>query len=396
MTGRNRQVALKPALETFVFSGRTTHLRTPLTVHWELTFRCNMRCIFCYDESGEVPASNELSTEEAKGIIDQCSDADVYQMTFGGGEPFLRKDLLDILAHVKEKKMWVYLITNATRITPEVAGELAEILDPMFDKVQVSIDGSCAEVHERQRGVKGSFRRTLDGIKALLDTGGISVLTNTVVTKLNLEDIPNIIEFCKELKVSGSRFLKVHPLGRGREIFDEIGLSNEESLKLNRYVWKMHKDLAGKFHIADSGVTAFPMNLPESRSKVQKDFTKDPLSYACAAGTSTLAIGPEGQVVPCSYFYAHPGYVMGNLREESLMDIWNDLERWKDFRERLDVTGKCRECGYLHLCKGGCRALSLEVFDDVRAPDPSCFYEPRDGKAPVANLTVDKVKEEVE
>jgi len=368
----------KRIFDNLVFSGQTPRLQSPYELNIDMTFRCNARCIFCYDSSGEQPnARDEMTVEEICGIIDEFVENGGAFILFGGGEPFLRKDFLDVFLYAKRRGLWTYIISNGSLIDEKTAQRYVRMFDRRVDRIQVSLDGSTAEIHDFQRGVPGIFYKTVRGIENL-NRVGIAPIINCVVTRNNVEDIPNIIEFCLDHDVRTFRALKLHPLGRGKnpEVFDKLAMSLEEEFELYNYLEAKRVELRGHLGIAADNSCVFPMAVPEIRKQFPPMPGVEPPSYACSAGTVKLAISPTGDVVPCSYFYDFPELKIGNLREESLMDIWNDEERWKAYREPLVPKGKCTRCGYLYACKTGCRIMSYVADREVGFPDPGCAYDP--------------------
>lgn len=377
-TAALRQIDGKKIFDNFVFSGRTKRLTSPYELNIDLTFRCNLRCIFCYASSVKKnEQTDEMSIDEIFNIIDEFKSLNGAFVLFGGGEPFLREDFLEILRYTKSKGLWTYIISNGSLITEEVAYEYAKYYNPMFDKIQVSLDGSKPEVNDRQRGVKGAFEKTVSGIKNLTALG-IRPIVNTVITKLNYEDIPNILNLAIELDASTYRCLKLHKIGRGAQLklYDKIGLDQFQYEELYDFLNRKRDELLGIIGIASDNACVFPMATKALRDQFEKRPGEEPASYSCAAGTTKLAIAPNGGIVPCSYFYDFPEFHIGSLRENTLQEIWEDDERWQAFREPLKVEGKCRHCDYLYACKTGCRIMAYVGCGSIGGPDNGCTYDP--------------------
>lgn len=367
----------KDLFENLVFSGKVRALRTPLTVHLDLTFRCNSRCIFCYDSSGAHQGTAELTTEEVKRILDECQAMDVVEVQFGGGEPFIREDFLDLVAHAKRRNLRIFILTNGTLITEEKARSLAAVMDRRFDNIQVSLDGARPEVHDRQRGVKGNFEKAMAGIRNLQQSG-FSPVVNTVLTKLNYEHIPEMIPFLIDGGIQVFRVLRLQPLGRclHSSLYDELKLTPEQSESIFEFLFQKREELFGQLQISKDNACIFPMSSRTLRSRVLPQPGREPVSDACGAGTSKLAVGPDGSVFPCSYMYEFPELRVGSARESTLQELWDRDELWTLYRNRLTPTGKCKGCEYLYYCKTGCRIISYAIHGDMGAPDPGCSYEP--------------------
>ncbi len=187
---------------------------------WHLTERCNLRCIHCYQEGGKV---KELSLSQAKRIVTIAHNtilswSDTYEITFSpsfnvtGGEPFLSPFLPDILRHMKTKGFDIYLLTNGTMIDREKAHMLAEI---PIQGVQVSVEGPEA-IHNQIRG-KGSFRKTMNGISHLLESGLIIAL-NVTLSEINCRHVKDLVELTSSIGAQRLGFSRLVPYGRGKDL----------------------------------------------------------------------------------------------------------------------------------------------------------------------------------
>jgi radical SAM protein with 4Fe4S-binding SPASM domain len=321
----------------------------------------------------------ELSTDEVFDILDSFASMNGAFVLFGGGEPFLRDDFLEILRYTKSKGLWTYIITNGSLITAQVAEQYARLTDSRHDKIQVSLDGSCAAIHDKQRGVKGAFDMTLKGIRNLTGNG-IRPLINTVATQLNFSDIPEILDLAARENALTYRCLMLHKIGRGAKdkLYARLELNQEQNDWLYGFLDAKRDELMGLIGIASDNACVFPMSTAAIRVQIPPMPGAVPSSYSCAAGTTKLAISPEGGVVPCSYFYDFPGFYLASLRERSLKEIWEDDTLWRDFREPLEPEGKCRDCDYLYTCKTGCRIMSYVGCGSFGGPDIGCTYDPRE------------------
>ena len=171
-------------------------------VVWNVTRRCNLKCVHCYAHAKNTSFDNELTTEQGKQLIDDLADFGSPVMLFSGGEPLVRKDLPQLAAYAVEKGMRAVISTNGTLITPEMARNLKEI---GLSYVGISLDG-MEEINDRFRGVNGAFRSALEGIKNS-QAAGIKVGLRFTINKFNVNEIPKIFQLLEEMDISpGSVF----------------------------------------------------------------------------------------------------------------------------------------------------------------------------------------------
>ncbi len=317
----------------------------PSTVFWDITGKCNLSCAHCYNLDGK-PHENELTTEEVKRTLEEISIFGVESISFSGGEPLLRKDFLEIASHAGCLGFKsVSVATNATLMDREIAKQLkAANL-----KVQVSIDGDVAEIHDTMRGIIGAFDKAIHGIKLLQEEGN-NVSVCTTATKLNVDRIPNIMQLMQNIGVKNYRVQGVMPIGSGKTNMEELKLTPSRMKKLVEY-------------LESKNITVSSYNFTLKSPPLETvDFCT---SGACSAATSSCSITSEGNVVPCTYFWGMKGE---NLREHTFQWIWENSTLLNYFRSILlnDIKGLCRDCKWLLLCRGGCKAenyASGDVFD---------------------------------
>ena len=323
----------------------------PSMVYWDITSECNLRCIHCYNLSG-LPHESELSTEEIKRKLEEMSIFGVENITFSGGEPLLRKDFFEISDHAKSLEFKsVGIATNATLIDREIARKLKlSNLD-----IQVSIDGDVADVHDTMRGMKGAFDRAIRGIELLQEEGN-EVSVCTTATKLNVDRIPNIIQLMQNMGIENYRVQGLMPMGRGR--------TNAERLRLSP---GRMKELVEYLESRNIAVSSYKLTL--------KPPPTDPADYSesgsCSAAISNCSITPEGNVVPCTHFWGMNGE---NLRDHTFEWIWENSTLLNYFRSIIldDIKGHCRDCKWLSLCHGGCKAENY-ANGDIFSSNINCW-----------------------
>ena len=189
--------------------------KKPVVV-WNMTQRCNLKCVHCYAHAIEVDGSDDINTEQAKTMIDDLAAYGAPVMLFSGGEPLVRKDLVELASHATSKGMRAVISTNGTLITKEKARELKEV---GLSYVGISLDGMEA-VHDKFRGVPGAFKKALEGI-ANCQAEGLKVGLRFTINKRNVSEIPGIFRLLKDLEVPRACFYHLVYSGRGSELIKE-------------------------------------------------------------------------------------------------------------------------------------------------------------------------------
>jgi len=350
-------------------------VNAPFLVVWDFTHRCNLKCRHCYQDA-QVALPNELTTEESLRLIDEMADAGVAAIAFSGGEPLMRRDLLEVAHHAHGKGMYVSLATNGTLITPEVAGRLVQA---GVDYVEMSIDGKDAASHDAFRGIPGAFDRTVRGIRNCVDAGLFTCIACTV-TQENLPEVPEIYGLGADLGVTRMIFFNFIPTGRGAEMAGS-DISPEEREELLGYL--LAKNAPGKKPEVLSTAPQFArvaMEADAGREEVclghfyhsagVSEETKALAEFigGCGAGRLYCCVEPEGTVQPC-VFMPIP---LGNVRERPFLDIWHGHPALAKLRDRSRLKGECGNCRNRFIC-GGCRARAWAYFGDLHAPDPGCI-----------------------
>lgn len=323
----------------------------PSTVYWDITGECNLRCAHCFTLGGK-PHENELSTEEIKHAIEEMAHFGVEKIAFSGGEPLMRKDLIEIASYASGLGFKsVNVATNGTLIDTRIA----KLFKKANLNVQVSIDGDISKIHDELRGDKGAFDRAICGIKLLMEEG-VNTSVCTTATKLNVDRMPDIIQFMQNLGVKNHRIQIIMPMGRGKINIERLDITPRRLKSLVEYL-----DVK---NITDVGFN-FTLKPPPEGSV---DFSR---SGACSGGYSICSITPEGNVVPCTSFWGMNG---DNLREHNFRWIWENSRLLNYFRSiRLDdIKGVCRDCKWLSRCHGGCKAENY-AHGDIFGSSKSCW-----------------------
>jgi radical SAM protein with 4Fe4S-binding SPASM domain len=331
---------------------------------WEMTAACNLRCIHCHASGGE-PAADELTTEEAKCLLDQLAEVSEFRMmAFTGGEPLVRRDLFELLAYSQALGFTNTMATNATLIDDAVARRLSRYGVVI---AAVSLDGFDAATHDYVRGQPGSFEAALQGMRALR-RAGILLHINITAMEYNMDQMGPLMALVDELGAGILLMYQLVAVGRGRGIGDAtLDLSANERLirfmaQAQRTARAIMEPVAGPqywpFLLQRAGIHSGPfLRLAEM------------VFHGCSAGRGFVYIKPNGEVWPCPFIEVS----CGNVRQTPFSTIWATAPILEDLRRREErLNGRCGECDYRRLC-GGCRGRALAVTGDYLAEDPSCF-----------------------
>ncbi len=342
-----------------------TAFNAPLYVAWELTHKCNAKCLHCYSNSSpDANCESELSTQEALNLIDELADAGLLVLAFSGGEPMLRKDWSTLVAHAVNLGMSVNIGTNGSCITTKTAQQLKQL---GVKSVTVSLDSHKSEIHDHFRQFPGLYNKTIKAIKILSDLD-IRVVIGFTPTKINWLDGREIIELSIKLGAKAVNLSEYVPAGRGTTKLalspEELRNTLEQWIQL-REVYKENITLI--WHDCRVG-----MLVPDNE---KRDY------IGCGAGRLLARILPDGTITPC-VFLPTP---IGKYPQLSFNNIWQHTNLLTQFRERKNITGNCGECEHLQTC-GGCRAVSYAYSNgDPFAGDPHCWIKSKDN-IPLTNL----------
>lgn len=326
-----------------------------------LTKRCNLACIHCYANSQRGSKDpDELTTEEIFNIIDQLAELSTNEIFFTGGEPLMRRDIVDILRYAFDSGIRVLISTNGMAITEHF---LQKVQDIDFKLFQVSLDGPKM-VHDSIRG-RGSFERAIRAIRLASSYIKENVCVATVLSSINAHCIDESIELAYEAGAGVFALMLLIPSGRATDKMNPSALQLKSSLKK---VFAVYRKLSPNIRFAYN--TTIPPAL------YPKDLAKAGIHTKCALCSFpyTIAIEANGNVAPCDGFLGIDGFEAGNIRKQKLKDMWEQSPSFQIVRaaEPQKLTGVCRICRYKDFCGGGCRASAYICTGEITAPDPVC------------------------
>ncbi|RJQ06897.1 MAG: radical SAM protein [Bacillota bacterium] len=355
-------------------------------VVWNSTALCNLRCVHCYygadfdDGSGEAgekaaPEAHGLTTAQALDFVDSLAGFRVPVLLISGGEPFLRRDLFDVIGRAVSHGMRVTLSTNGTLITPGVA---ARVKDAGVSYVGISLDG-LGDTNDRFRGRDGAFDAALRGIRNCREAGQRMGLRFTL-SRHNVEALDSILDLVEREDIPRVCFYHLVPSGRGRGIASS-SLSPEETRRAMDLIVDRARDFARRGirkeiltvdNHAD-GVYLYLKLLKEDPERAPRVLARIRLSGGNRSGMAIAAVNHRGDVTPDQFTGSR---VLGNILERPFPDIWTDSEQplLKALRDRkTKLTGRCGGCAWLDACNGNLRARAEAATGDFWASDPGCY-----------------------
>lgn len=306
----------------------TLAAQAPYYVAWEITHRCDARCVHCYAGAGpEVETAGELSTAEALDVIDQLADAGRPMLAFSGGEPLLRPDWRQLIRYAVARDMVVTLVTNGSSVGERQADELRDL---GVESVTVSLDSHRPEVHDDLRQLPGLFERACSAIERLA-ARGLRVVVNFTPTRRTWRHLRGIVELAHRLGASAVSLSEFVPVGRGTPEMAPAAEQLDRLLEEWRELREAYRDrmtlAADDRTIALMKTGAGPSGCPD-----------------CGAGRTAARITPAGTVTPCAFL----PLPLGSFRQEAFVDLWRRADQVQEARARTGETGaSCAACGFL-------------------------------------------------
>ena len=352
--------------------------KKPVVV-WNCTKTCNLKCMHCYAGS-DAKRYDELSTEDAKAMIDDLAAFGSPVLLFSGGEPCVRPDLVELMHHAKSAGMRVVLSTNGTLITPELAESFAQV---GLSYVGVSLDGG-QETHDRFRGIEGSFARAMEGL-ANAQKAGIKVGLRMTVNKLNFSEVDDVFDIMREREINRACFYHLVYTGRGSAMMD-MDLTHEQTRAVVRRIMDRTRewfDEGGRPEIltVDNHADAVFIYLellkedPERAAEVMKLLQ---WNQGNSSGNGIGCVSWDGEV-HADQFWRH--FSFGNVQDRPFSEIWTDVSRTTEESElmfrlkdkRPFVKGRCAQCKWLDICGGNFRVRAEAATGDLWESDPACY-----------------------
>jgi radical SAM protein with 4Fe4S-binding SPASM domain len=344
----------------------------PYKLFWKVTANCNLRCKHCYfvGDDKKFNKNSDLSTSRILDLVDEIDEMNVVNLILTGGELFTRHDIFKIIQKIKSKNIPVSLSTNATLITKDSAKKLKDVLNPLVDNIQISLDGANAKTHDFIRG-NGNFEKTIQGIKLLTEMK-LPISLNAVITKNNIDELSDIYLLADALGVKKISFTK---LAQIKNTHNQYAVDMEYVMEQLYKVIELEKNFH-KSYLEILGIEVCDLlNIEGADKFVDKYLEKIPKAeiYNCACQSDNKAyIDSNGDVYLCQMTANNPKYILGNIKNKSFKEVWEDRYLNDFFGKKLSCDMPCKKCKYIRLCKGGCSYYAKETYGTILAPNSSC------------------------
>lgn len=331
--------------------------RAPIGLLAELTHRCPLQCPYCSNPLELDRANTELTTPEWQDVMRQAAELGILQIHLSGGEPTLRQDLEDIVEVAAKAGLYTNLITAGVTLTFD---RLAKLKDLGLDHVQLSIqdvdDANAEKISAYKNGLQkkrqlGEWVRTL----------GMPLTVNAPIHRLNIENLPNIIDFAVELGAGRIEVANIQ--------YYAWALKNRAALMPTRAQVLKSAEIVEEAKERLKGILVFDFVVPDY-------YAKTPKPCMGGWGKGIMNITPQGKVLPCHASETVPGLQFDNVRDKKLRDIWLNGQAFQAYRGTSWMKEPCKSCPRAEIDFGGCRCQAMAFTGDPTNTDPACKFSP--------------------
>ena len=337
----------------------TTTLDRPMSLLAEVTFRCPLQCPYCSNPLHLSRYQDELTTDEWLRVLGEAAALGVIQVHFSGGEPLLRKDLVEMVREARRLDLYSDLSTGATLATED---RFRKLKDAGLDAVQVSLLDSDPAQNDWVANAP-SFEKKREAVLTARRLG-FPVSLNVVLHRHNLERIEAIVELAVEWGVERLELAHVQYVGWALKNRAALLPSREQLERARKYVDTVREELKGKMYILH----------------VLPDYYQDwPKACLAGWGTQFLTVAPDGAVLPCQAAREIDGLSFQNVRDASLEDIWFRGSAFERFRGTDWMPEPCQSCERKEIDFGGCRCQAFLLTGSAAVADPVCHLSPDHG-----------------
>ena len=323
-----------------------------MIISWNTTQACNIHCSHCYRDAG-TRSADELTTEEGKKLLSEMAKAGFKIVILSGGEPLMRSDIYELIAHARTVGLRPVLGTNGILITPDVASKLKEA---GLAVAGISLDSCDPNKHNHFRQAEQAWQKSVAGMEACREAG-LKFQIHTTAMSWNEPEITDITDFAVKIGAIAHHIFFLVPTGRGKDI-------EATTLKTEQYEALLGRILDKQGQVP---IELKPTCAPQFMRIAKEKGIAMRYSRGCLAGTGYCVIIPNGNVQPCPYL----PIAVGNVKEKAFDQIWQESALFEELRHE-PLKGGCGACGYDKIC-GGCRARAYYYSDgDYRAEEPWC------------------------
>ena len=332
--------------------------QAPQVIFWEVTWACALQCRHCRAVAQPRRHPLELTTEEGYKLLDEMAEFGQPIVVLSGGDALMRRDLFDLIRYGTEKGLHMSLAPSVTALVTEK--NLSRAYDAGIRRLSFSLDGGTAETHDAFRGVPGSFDKTLRAIRMARDAG-IDVQVNTCIYRNSLPELPGMVELLKDSGIVLWDLFFLVPTGRA--LMDDV-ISPQEHEETFNWLYEISQDLPfqAKTTLGQPYRRVAWQNGGEEVGR-RAGTTND--------GRGIVFVSHLGEIRPSGFLPVSAG----NVRKDSLVDIYRNSPIFQELRDPSRLGGKCGVCPFNTVC-GGCRARAYAVTGDYMAAEPYCVFQP--------------------
>jgi SynChlorMet cassette radical SAM/SPASM protein ScmE len=362
-------------------------MSAPRSVDIAITGRCNLRCKYCF-YADEMTALKDLPTERWLAFFEELGELAVQRVTLTGGEVFTRRDLFQLIDGIIANRMRYSILSNGTLITEKVLTQFEVGKRRLrLDSIQVSIDGSRAEIHNKSR--PNSFDRALRGLRLLVENGFPTTVRMTI-NRHNVDDLENTARLLLEdVGLPGFSTNEAFPMGSGKCPGESVILTRDQRQQAMDTLMALNERYEGRISSL-AGPLALARKFADIEAWMARGETEMPgfgKLISCGGVFKQLGIQHDGTIVPCHLLSALP---MGVIGVDSLQEVWLHHPAINTVRQRRSIPIRslptCSDCPYAGFCAGGCPGTVMSITGELNARDPMSCYRIHRGEDPYDTL----------
>jgi pyrroloquinoline quinone biosynthesis protein E len=330
----------------------------PLALLAEITHRCPLRCPYCSNPLELARRSEEMTTDEWLGVLDEAASLGVLQVHFSGGEPTVRDDLEQMVARAEELGLYSNLITAGVLLDE---ARLARLAERGLQHVQISVQGAESKGADRVGGYAGGHVKKLSAMR-MVRKAGLPLTVNAVIHRENMDDLPALIDMAVEFGAQRLEVANVQYYGWGFRNRDTLLPTRPQLDRATETVEAARERL--------KGILVIDYVVPDY-------YAQQPKACMGGWGRRFLNVNPIGSVLPCHAAETIPGLSFERVGDRPLADIWRDSRAFTRFRGTDWMPEPCRSCDQREIDWGGCRCQAMAVLGEAGVTDPACRLSPR-------------------